>query len=143
MQFSKPVQQITEAGIAYLIRTPEQVESDLLRLKEAYGNLADADFLAYWRKMLSAKMPICPACGQHGGPIRRTSDGSVMGCDRCLEIQGYNADLVGVKEAAAILGWDVRRVATYRSRGSFPVPVAELAMGPLWTRQQIEAYKIG
>jgi len=143
MKFSKPVQQVTEAGIVYLIRTTEQVESDLLGLKEAYGNIADADFLVYWRKMLSAKIPVCPLCGQSGGPIRRTRDGSVMGCDRCLEIQGQNIDLVGVKEAAAILGWDVRRVTTYRSRGSFPVPVAELAMGPLWTKSQIEAYKNG
>lgn len=49
-------------------------------------------------------------------------------------------DLVGVKEAAEILGWDPRRVATYRKRGTFPEPVQELAMGPLWTRQQIEEY---
>ena len=49
--------------------------------------------------------------------------------------------LVGVKEAAEILGWDPRRVATYRSRGSFPAPVAELAMGPVWLRRQIEEYK--
>lgn len=50
-------------------------------------------------------------------------------------------DLVGVKEAARFLGWDVRRVATYRQRGSFPEPVKELAMGPVWTLQQIEEYK--
>lgn len=49
--------------------------------------------------------------------------------------------LVGVKEAAEILGWDPRRVTTYRSRGSFPEPVAELAMGPVWLRKQIEGYK--
>ena len=50
--------------------------------------------------------------------------------------------LVGVKEAAEILGWDPRRVATYRSRGSFPEPIAELAAGPVWTRRQIEKLKL-
>jgi hypothetical protein len=50
-------------------------------------------------------------------------------------------DLVGVKEAAEILGWDPRKVATYRSRGRFPEPIAVLAMGPVWYRQQIEDYK--
>lgn len=52
-----------------------------------------------------------------------------------------NPELVGVKEAAAILNWDPRRVATYRSRGKFPEPIAVLAMGPVWYRQQIEDYK--
>jgi hypothetical protein len=50
-------------------------------------------------------------------------------------------ELVGVKEVAELLEWDPRRVTTYRSRGSFPPPVAELAMGPVWLRSQIEAYK--
>lgn len=49
--------------------------------------------------------------------------------------------LVGVREAAEILGWDPRRVATYRSRGSFPEPIAELAAGPVWTKRQIERYR--
>lgn len=48
------------------------------------------------------------------------------------------ADLVGQKEAAAMLGWDPRRVTTYRQRGSFPEPIQQLAAGPVWTRQQIE-----
>ena len=49
--------------------------------------------------------------------------------------------LVGVREAATILGWDPRRVTTYRSRGAFPAPIVELAMGPVWLRSQIEEYK--
>ena len=48
--------------------------------------------------------------------------------------------LVGVAEAARLLGWDKRRVATYISRGSFPEPVAELASGRIWLRSEIEAY---
>jgi hypothetical protein len=48
--------------------------------------------------------------------------------------------LVGVAEAAAILGWDKRRVATYAERGSFPVPVAALASGRIWRREDVEAF---
>ncbi len=49
-------------------------------------------------------------------------------------------DIVGVKEAAAILDWDPRRVTTYRNRNKFPEPVKVLAMGPIWVKQQIEEY---
>jgi SAM-dependent methyltransferase len=49
-------------------------------------------------------------------------------------------DLVGVSEAAAILGWDRRRVATYVRRGSFPPPVAELAGGRVWDRRDVESF---
>jgi hypothetical protein len=48
--------------------------------------------------------------------------------------------LVGVAEAAAILGWDKRRVATYAERGSFPAPVAALASGRIWRREDVEAF---
>lgn len=51
-------------------------------------------------------------------------------------------DLVGVAEAAALLGWDKRRVATYVSRGSFPEPVAALAGGRVWRRIDVEAFGI-
>ncbi len=51
-------------------------------------------------------------------------------------------DIVGVSEAAAILGWDRRRVATYAKRsGVFPEPVARLVCGQIWTRKQIEDFK--
>ena len=49
-------------------------------------------------------------------------------------------DLVGVTEAAAILGWDRRRVATYVGRGAFPEPVALLASGRVWRRADVEAF---
>jgi hypothetical protein len=49
-------------------------------------------------------------------------------------------DLVGVTEAASILGWDRRRVATYVRRGSFPEPVAELAGGRVWARDDVEGF---
>ncbi|MEW8957835.1 MAG: hypothetical protein AB2448_01795 [Moorella sp. (in: firmicutes)] len=157
IKLSKPRQVIEEQGIKFLVRTPEQVEEDLKRIKEHIKKTVKAisseepneekikeNFNEeYWRKLLGAKIPICPVCGQAGGPIRRTVEGEILGCDHCLVIAGYyDTDaLVGVKEAAEILGWDTRRVATYRSRGSFPEPVAELAMGPVWYRSQIEEYK--
>jgi predicted DNA-binding transcriptional regulator AlpA len=49
-------------------------------------------------------------------------------------------ELVGVAEAAEILGWDKRRLFTYISRGSFPEPVAFLASGRVWRKRDVEAY---
>jgi SAM-dependent methyltransferase len=54
--------------------------------------------------------------------------------------------LVGVAEAAAILGWDKRRVATYIRRGSFPPPLASLASGRVWDEADVlgfaEAFRV-
>ena len=52
-------------------------------------------------------------------------------------------DLVGVAEAAEILGWDKRRVSVYQSRGLLPTPVAVLRSGPVWRREDIEAFARG
>jgi predicted DNA-binding transcriptional regulator AlpA len=52
-------------------------------------------------------------------------------------------ELVGVAEAAEILGWDKRRIFTYISRSSFPEPVAMLASGRVWRRDDIEEYARG
>ena len=49
-------------------------------------------------------------------------------------------DLVGVSEAAALLGWDRRRIVTYVDRGSFPEPLAALAGGRVWRRDDVEAF---
>ena len=51
-----------------------------------------------------------------------------------------NRDLIGLREAAAMLGWDPRRVTTYRQRGSFPEPIQQLAAGPVWLKSQIEEF---
>jgi hypothetical protein len=51
--------------------------------------------------------------------------------------------LAGVAEVAAIMGWDKRRVITYVNRGSFPEPLAALASGRVWRRQDVEAYAAG
>ena len=48
--------------------------------------------------------------------------------------------IAGVAEAAAILGWDKRRVMTYVRRGSFPEPFAHLASGRIWRREDLEAF---
>lgn len=76
---------------------------------------------------------------------RRTRDGCLKGLRR---LAGEDAllwvevtpDVVGVSEAATILGWDRRRVATYVSRGAFPEPIAALASGRVWRREDIEAF---
>jgi len=48
--------------------------------------------------------------------------------------------LVGVAEAAEIMGWDKRRVITYIDRGHFPEPISWLASGRIWLREDVEAY---
>lgn len=48
--------------------------------------------------------------------------------------------LVGVAEAAALLGWDKRRVSTYVKRGSFPEAVEELAGGRVWALDDVTAF---
>jgi hypothetical protein len=63
----------------------------------------------------------------------------VAGAHATLTVEVTPA-LVGVSEAAAILGWDRRRVITYVDRGSFPEPVEHLASGRVWRRDQVEAF---
>lgn len=48
--------------------------------------------------------------------------------------------LVGVSEAAQLLGWDRRKLAVYAARGHLPAPIAELAGGRVWKRAAIEEY---
>ena len=48
--------------------------------------------------------------------------------------------VVGVAEAAEIMGWDKRRVITYIDRGSFPEPITSLASGRIWLREDVERY---
>jgi len=62
-----------------------------------------------------------------------------VGPDAVLTIE-VEPRLVGVAEAAAVLGWDRRRIFTYLGRGSFPAPVAELASGRVWRREDVEAF---
>jgi hypothetical protein len=64
---------------------------------------------------------------------------TVVGDDVTLTIDVV-PDLVGVAEAAEIMGWDKRRVITYIDRGHFPEPVAALAGGRIWLREDIDAY---
>lgn len=68
------------------------------------------------------------------GALRRAA-----GRDVTLTIE-VTPPLVGVAEAAAILGWDRRRVITYVDRGSFPEPIASLASGRVWRRDDVERY---
>ena len=72
--------------------------------------------------------------------------------DGCLaelrKVTGEDVDLtidvipsvVGVAEAAEIMGWDKRRVITYIDRGSFPEPITTLASGRIWLREDVEEY---
>jgi serine/threonine protein kinase len=46
----------------------------------------------------------------------------------------------GVTEVAAILGMSRQRVARLRERPDFPDPIAELAQGPIWDLDEINAW---
>jgi hypothetical protein len=63
----------------------------------------------------------------------------VTGDDVTLAVE-IVPDVVGVAEAAEIMGWDKRRVVTYIDRGSFPEPLTSLASGRIWLREDVETY---
>lgn len=64
---------------------------------------------------------------------------NVTGEDVMLTVEVI-PQIVGVAEAADIMGWDKRRVVTYLDRGSFPEPIAALASGRIWLREDVEAF---
>jgi hypothetical protein len=79
-------------------------------------------------------------------------DGSREECVSALRAQAPGTEpltievlprIAGVSEAAAILGWDKRRVMTYVRRGSFPEPFAHLASGRIWRCEDVEAFAVG
>lgn len=61
------------------------------------------------------------------------------GPDATLTVELLPA-LAGVAEAAAIMGWDKRRVITYLNRRRFPEPFAALASGRVWRREDVESF---
>lgn len=63
----------------------------------------------------------------------------VTGDDVTLAVEVI-PQVVGVAEAAEIMGWDKRRVITYIDRGSFPEPLIALASGRIWLREDVEGY---
>jgi hypothetical protein len=74
----------------------------------------------------------------------RTRDGCIsalrrLAGDLVLTVE-ERPEVVGVSEAAAILGWDRRRVITYLDRGAFPAPLASLASGRIWRRDDVEGF---
>ncbi len=49
--------------------------------------------------------------------------------------------LLGVAEAAKLLGWDKRRVITYIRRNSFPEPLQSLAGGRVWALDDVRSFR--
>lgn len=47
--------------------------------------------------------------------------------------------ILGTAEVAVVLGWKRTRVAVAHSRGQLPAPLAVLACGPIWRREDIDA----
>ncbi|MGZ8567214.1 MAG: hypothetical protein ACXWXS_09200 [Actinomycetota bacterium] len=65
----------------------------------------------------------------------------VVGDDVVLTVEVIPS-VVGVAEAAEIMGWDKRRVITYIDRGHFPEPIVALASGRIWLREDVVAYEV-
>ncbi|HEX9822874.1 MAG TPA: hypothetical protein VGB51_00565 [Actinomycetota bacterium] len=67
------------------------------------------------------------------GQLRRALPGRAL----ILELR---PKLLGVAEAASLLGWDRRRVITYVDRGSFPEPLESLAGGRVWALDDVREF---
>lgn len=52
-------------------------------------------------------------------------------------------ELVGAGEIAEMLGVSKQRVAQLRDRADFPVPIAVLKAGPVWTRDSLNQFLAG
>lgn len=49
--------------------------------------------------------------------------------------------LLGHKEVTQQLGWSKQLLNDYIRRGKFPIPIQVLASSPIWTEEQILAFK--
>ncbi len=91
----------------------------------------------WYAQVLDAPMFVEVTATSRSGCLRElrkvTGDGATLTVD-------VVPDLVGVSEAAEIMGWDKRRVITYIDRGHFPEPIASLAGGRIWIREDVEEY---
>jgi len=72
--------------------------------------------------------------------LRRALGRSGRGDDPPTLVVQVVPRLAGVAEAAAIMGWDKRRVITYVDRGRFPEPLQTLASGRVWSAADIERF---
>ncbi|HEX6207524.1 MAG TPA: hypothetical protein VF058_04110 [Actinomycetota bacterium] len=95
---------------------------------------------------LASDPPVSVRAESREDCVRRVRDAVLArrpnGSDPVTVVVEVAPDLVGVAEAASILGWDKRRVITYVDRGSFPEPLARLAGGRVWARADVEAFRL-
>ncbi len=90
-----------------------------------------------WRGRLESEPPATVSAGTRGACLAKLR--RAAGDEAHLTVE-VTPDIAGVAEAAAIMGWDKRRVITYLNRGSFPAPIASLASGRVWRREDVEAF---
>jgi hypothetical protein len=69
-------------------------------------------------------------------------DAVPIGLEGELPAARLELDLVGLAEAAELLGIGRSALWERRRHVSFPLPVAELRCGPVWFRGQIEHYRL-
>jgi predicted DNA-binding transcriptional regulator AlpA len=72
-------------------------------------------------------------------PVERIEAVEADRQDSGLQVSNF-PDIVGMSEAASLLGISRQRVHELRKAGRFPEPMVELAAGPIWLRPAIEAF---
>ena len=72
-------------------------------------------------------------------PVVRMEVTTIAQQDTGLAASGF-PDVVGVSEAAALLGVSRQRLDQLTARDDFPEPMVRLAAGPIWLRWSIEAF---
>ena len=92
-----------------------------------------------WHGRLASDPPKVVTAGSRAECLDRLLDAAPGGSGLNVVVE-ERPRLVGVAEAAAILGWDKRRVITYVDRGRFPEPLARLAGGRVWRREDVQAW---
>jgi predicted DNA-binding transcriptional regulator AlpA len=55
----------------------------------------------------------------------------------------HDQELLGTAEVAKLLGVERPRIGKWAAQGKMPKPVAVLAMGPVYSRDDIEAMREG
>jgi predicted DNA-binding transcriptional regulator AlpA len=79
-------------------------------------------------------------CRLPAWPIERVEAVEATRLDAELEVSNF-PDLVGTTEVAEMLGVSRQRIHELRKADRFPLPMIELAAGPIWLRSAVTAYE--
>ncbi len=109
---------------------------ELVGVKEA------AELLKWTKQRVATtfRKRVFPVAELAAGPIWTRKQVESYATGEKAEAEDNVPELVSVKEVADMLGWSRQRVTMTLKRKAFPEPIAELACGSIWTKNQIEEY---